>query len=91
MNVLQGGGPSNTTVWFVHVGNFCGNGEGGRRGKHKLPQTDHGEASAADRRRDVGDARGGSSAGSGGNAVGDYPYRETSVNRGTMCVVTTDI
>ena len=51
----------------------------------------HGEASVADRRRDVGDARGGSSAGSGGNAADDDLYRETAGNRGTVGDVTTNI
>ena len=71
INFLQGGGPSNITVCFGDVGTFSGNGEEGRSGTHRLPQTDHGEVSAADRRRDVGDDWGGSSVGSVRNAVGD--------------------
>ena len=70
-NVLQGGGPSNITVWFEDVGPFGGNGEEVRRSTHRVPQKEHGEASEADARQDMGDARGRISAGSGGNAVGD--------------------
>ena len=53
-NVLQGGGPINTTVWFGDVGNFGRNGEEGIRVTHRFPKIDLGEASAVDRRRDVG-------------------------------------
>ena len=44
-----------------------------------------------DMRRDVVDARGGSSAGISGKAVGDYLYRETAGNRVTVGVTTTTI
>ena len=90
-NVLMGGGTSNTTVWFVYVGPFGVNGEEDRRGKHRVTQTDPGEVSVADTRRGVGDARGGISAGSSGNAVGDDLYRETVDNRGTVGGVTNTI
>ena len=39
----------------------------------------------------MGDVWGGSSGGSGGNAVGDDLYRETAGNRDTVGGVTTDI
>ena len=39
----------------------------------------------------MGDARGRSSAGSGGNAVGDDLYRETTGNCGTVGDITTNI
>ena len=42
-------------------------------------------------RRYMGDARGGSSAGSGGNTVRNDLYRETIGNRGKVGVVATDI
>ena len=70
---------------------FIRNVEEVRRGTHRLPQTDHREESAGDRRRDVGDAQGGSSAGSGGNSVGDDLYMETAGNRGKVVGVTTGI
>ena len=54
------------------------------RGKHRVPQEDHVEASAEDRRWGMGDARVRSSTGSGGNAVVDDLYRETAGNRGTV-------
>ena len=56
------------------MGHFGGK-EEDIRGTHMVPQKDYGEASAADRRRDVGDAWGGSSAGSGRNEVEDDLYR----------------
>ena len=58
---------------------------------HGFSKIDHEEASATDSIRDIGDARGGSSAGSGRNTVGNYLYRETTVNRGTVGGVTTYI
>ena len=76
---------------FRDVGPFGGNVEESRRVTHRLTQTDHGEASTADRRRDIRDARGGISAGSGGNTVGDDLYRETVGNRGSFGGVTTNI
>ena len=58
-NVLQSGGSSNITVWLGDVGPYGGNGEEGRRVTHRLPQIDHGEASALDGRGDMGDYWGG--------------------------------
>ena len=62
-----------------------------RRVTHGLPQKNHGEVSAADRRKDEGDAQGTSSLGNGGNAVGDDLYRETVGNRGIVDGATTNI
>ena len=90
-NVLQGDGSSDTTVWFGDVGPFVSNGDEGRREAHRVPHTDHGEASAAVRRQGVGDDRGRRSAVGSGNAVGDELYRETAGNRGTVGGVTTTI
>ena len=56
VNVLQGSGPSNITVWFEDVGPFGGNGEEVRRSTQRVPQKEHGEASEADARQDMGDA-----------------------------------
>ena len=47
--------------------------------------------SAAVRRRDVGEAQGGGSAGGSRNAVGDELYMETSVNCGTVGGITPHI
>ena len=74
-NILQGGGPSDTTFWFGDVVPFGGKGEECRRGTHRVPQTYHGEASKVDRRWHVGDSWVVSSVGSGGNAVGKDIYR----------------
>ena len=71
--------------------NFDLNSEEGRRITHSFYQTHHREASAADIRRDMGDARVGSSAGSGSNIVGNGLYRETTDNRGIVSGVATDI
>ena len=46
--------------------------------------TDHREASAGVRIRDVGDAWDGRCTGGSGNAVGDDLHRETAGNRGTV-------
>ena len=74
-NVLQGGGTSDITVWFGDLSPFSGNGEECRRRTRGFYQTDHVEASTADIRRYMGDARGRSSAGSSGNTVGNVIYR----------------
>ena len=90
-NVLQGDVTSNITVWFGDVGHFGVNGEKGRVGTYGILQTYHGDAIMEDSRRDVGDARGRSSAGNGGNTVSDDIYKETSGNRGTVGGLTTNI
>ena len=90
-NVLQGGGTSDITVWFGDVCLFVSNGEEGRRVTHRLTYTDNVGMGPADRIKDVGYARGGSSAGSGVNAVRDDLYMDTAGNRGTVGGVTTYI
>ena len=90
-NVLQGGGPSDITVWFGDVGTFGGNGKEDRRVTQRVPHKYHGETIVADRRREVGDDRGGSSAESDENAVDDDLYGKTTGNCGTVGGVTTDI
>ena len=88
-NFLQGGGKRNITVWFGDLGPFGGNEEEGRRIIHGFSQTDHRESSIVNSRRDMGDAQGRSSAGSGVKAVGNDLYRETTRNCGAVgCVVT---
>ena len=72
---LQGSGTSGTTFWLGDLGNFGGNGEEGRGHTKKVSETDHEEASAINRRWDIGDAQGGSSTGSGRNSVGDDLHR----------------
>ena len=73
------------------MGIFGGNGEEVIRGIHRVPQTDHGESSATDRRLNVGDAQGKSSAGSSSNTVLNDQYRETTGNRGRVGGVMTTI
>ena len=73
------------------MGPLSGNLEEGIRGTHRIPQTYQREARAADIRRDMGDSQGRSSAGSGGNAVGDDLYRDMAGNRGTVGGITTNI
>ena len=79
-NVLQGGGSSNNTVCIGDVGIFGSNVEEGRRDTYMVPQTYHGEASAAVRRQEVGDIWGGSSVGSSGNTFTDDLYRDMTGN-----------
>ena len=55
--MLQGGCPSDTTVWFGDLGPFDRNGEEGRKGIYRVPQKYHREVIVADRRQDVGDAQ----------------------------------
>ena len=90
-NVLQGGGAGDPTVRVGDLGPFGGNGEEDGRDSNWIPSTDHGEVSAAVRRRDMGDARGGRSTGGSGNAVGDDLHRETAGNRGTVGGATSTI
>ena len=73
------------------MGPLDGNREEVRRSTIRVLQTDHGEASAVDRRWDGGYTRGGSSAGSGGNSVGNDIYRDMVGNCGTVGGVTTNI
>ena len=61
------------------------------RNTHIISTTDHGETSATSRGWEMGDAQGGSSAGSGRNAVVDDPHKETIVNRGAVGHFVTDI
>ena len=70
---------------------LVGNVEEGRRVKHGLPHTDHGESSMADSRQDMGDDQGKSSVGGGMNAVGVDLYREKAGKRGTVGGFTTNI
>ena len=90
-NVLHVGDPSYATVWFRDVGTFGGNGEESIRVAHRVPQTDQWEASTVDKRRGVGDERGRSSVGKGGNSVGDDLYREIEGKHGTVGGVMTNI
>ena len=59
------------------------NDEGGRD-THWVTLEDHGEASAAVRRRDVGITWGGRGMGGSGNAVVDDLHREATGNCGTV-------
>ena len=79
-NVLQGGGSVYTTVLFRDVDPFGSNEEEGGRDAHWVPYTDHGEAIAAVRRRDVGDSWGGRSVVGSRNAADDDLYREMAGN-----------
>ena len=73
------------------MGIFGGNGEEVIRGIHRVPQIYHREASATDRRLNVGDAQGKSSAGNSENAISDDLNKETAGNCGTMGGVTSTI
>ena len=58
---------------------------------HRVPHTYHREASVSVRIRSVGDARGGSNAGSSRKEVRNDPNKDTAGNRGTVGGVTTNI
>ena len=51
------------------MGTIDGGGEYGVGDSHRVSETNHGEAGAAEGRWDVGDSKGGSSEGSGSNPV----------------------
>ena len=73
------------------MGHFDINAEKGGRDARRVPQTDHGEASAAGRRQDVGYARVGRSAGGSWNSIRYDLYGETTGNRGTVVGATATI
>ena len=66
------------------MGPFGVNGEEGRGDTHGVPVTDHGEASEAIRRRDMGDAGDGRRTRGSGNPVVNDIHRETAGNRGAV-------
>ena len=66
------------------MGTFGGNGAEDISNTHVFSAPYHVEDSATDSGRDMGDARGGISAGSGRNIVGDDLHRETAGNRGKV-------
>ena len=83
-NFLQGGAAGDSTVWIGDVVPLSGNGEEGGRDTHGVPATDHGEASEAVKRRDVGDAGGGKCTRGSGNAVREDLRRETTGKIGSF-------
>ena len=73
------------------MGNFCVNGSEGRRNTHVFSLTDHREKNATARVQDTGYDRGGSSAGSGSNSVGDDVHRKMTCNCGAVGRFATNI
>ena len=73
------------------MGTFGGNGEEVIEHKHRFFKTDHVEAIVTDSRRDMGDDQGRIIMGSGGNAVENDLYRETTGNHGTLGCIAYDI
>ena len=73
------------------MGNFGGNGLQGRSKTHAFSATNHKETITTASRRDTGDTWGGSSMGSGGNAVGEHLHRETTGNRTSGIVRTPSV
>ena len=80
----EGAEPKVSIVWVIDVGTFVVNGKDGRRDTHRVPVTDHGKASEAIRRRDMGDAGGGWRTRGSRNPVGKDLHRETEGNRGAV-------
>ena len=66
-NVLQGGDTGGTTIWLRYLGNIGGNGEDFGGGGNGVSNTNHGESSTVEDRRDMGYYQVVSSSGSGGN------------------------
>ena len=66
------------------MGYFSVNGKEGRGDTHGVPVTDHGEASEAIRRRDMGDDGGGRHMRGSRKPVGEDLNRETAGNRGAV-------
>ena len=83
-NFLQGGVTGNSIVWVRDVGPFVVNNKEVREGTHGVPATDHGEASEASRRQDMGDAGGRRRTRGIRDLVGEDPHRETVGNRGAV-------
>ena len=73
------------------MSNFGGNLEEGIGGTYRFSLEYHGEAGEMVDIQDMGDARGVSNAGSGGNAVGKDLHRDTAGNRGTFGGVETNL
>ena len=66
------------------MGHFGVNGKEGIGDTHGVPATDHGEASKAIRRREMGDAGAARRTRCSSNPVGDDLHRETSGNCGSV-------
>ena len=66
------------------MGTFGINGKEGREYTNRVPETDHGEAIEAVRRKDTGDAGDRSRTRGSGNTVGEDLHRETTGNRGAV-------
>ena len=81
---LQGGGAGYSIVWVGDVGTFGVNVEEGRGDTHRVPATDHGEASETIMIRDMGDSRGGRRTRGSGNPVGKDIHTEMAGNRGAV-------
>ena len=90
-NFIQGRGVGDSTVWVEDVGPFGNIGEEGGRDTHWVPSADHGEASEAVKRRDMGDAWGGRRTAGSGNSVGEDLHRDTVGNLGSVGGATSSI
>ena len=73
------------------MGTFVVHREEGERDTHWVPSEDHGEESAAVRRKDVENTWGGRRTGGRWNSVGDDLHREAEVNCGTVGGATSTI
>ena len=80
----RGGGAGNYIVWVGDVGPFGVNGEEEGGDTRGVTAADHGEASEAIRRGEMGDAGGGRHTGGSGNPVNTDLHRETAGKRGAV-------
>ena len=83
-NVLKGGETGGTNFWIGDLVTFGGNGEEGRGTTYGLSEAYRGESSATEGGHDMGDAQGGSGAGSGRTSVVNDLHRETIGKSGTV-------
>ena len=83
-NVLQGGGTGSNNFWIGCLGNFGRDGEEGGGHTNGFSEEYHGEAVTAEGRQEMGDAKGRSGAGSGGNTFRDELHMDTKGECGTV-------
>ena len=90
-NILQGGGTGGAIIPLGVLGPVNSNGENGVRKTHRILDTNHGEAGAAEGRRYVVYTIRKGSEGSGGNLLGNNLHRTKTGESGTMGGTADDI
>ena len=83
-NVIQGNETGGNPLWLIDLVTFGGDGEDGGGDTHRVSEADYREAGVVKGRWDVGESQCRSSAGSGGNKVGDDLNRKKTRDSGTV-------